>query len=535
MHDVWHRDTELKQLTNILARGERNNAVLIGEAGVGKTALLDGLQFRVKRRSLDQPLLTKNILYVSTSDLALRLTEASRDELVQYRRQLVHQPSILFIDDVRLLFDKVDAVSLLFFIKPLLEHPKSAVVLACTMEDYRLHIEHNPVLARELERVMINELTEPQAVEVVGRLNPEVPAKVIEAAVGLSKRYLTDRSYVDNALTLVRSAAVQADHTNQLVTVELCRQLVADRTGLPLASLTTADRERMLQLEATLNRQVIGQPKVAQAITSVVQRSRAGLKDPNRPIASFLFLGSSGVGKTEMAKVLAHTVLGSERALIRFDMSEFNESHAAQRLIGAPPGYVGYEEGGQLTNAVLAQPYSLILLDEIEKAHARVFDIFLQVLDDGRLTDSKGRTVNFGDTIVVATSNIAVNEVLQGFLENKDVTARAWLGEHILPILTAFFRPEFINRFDDVLVFKPFTKEELFLIAQLELAKLKDRLQAHKAQISVDDSKLREVVEQLYDPAFGARPIRRYIQETVETTLARQILRTDGTLATLNP
>lgn len=533
-HDVLHRDQLLARLLRTTNRPTRNNPLVIGEPGVGKSALLQGFAFRLAVRALKAGHV-RQVIQLNTSKLAMLLSERDAAALEKEQQYLLAAPRTLYIlDDARLLLTQADLTALLYFLQPLLEKADSYLCLCCGMAEYRRYLEKDPIFSREMEPIQVAELSTEAAQDVVLYLAGQriqesgcrVSATTVHQLVTLAKRYIPERSLPDKAVALLNESFAKALAEGR-TSVELndCKQIIAEKTGIPVDTLSASDQERLLNLEKELDRQVIGQQHITTSVAKVIRRARAGLKDPGRPIASFLFLGSSGVGKTELAKVLSKTVFHNERSLLRFDMSEFGEPHNVQRLVGAPPGYIGFEEGGQLTNAVLAQPYSLILLDEIEKAHPKVFDIFLQVMDDGRLTDGKGRTVDFSNSIIIATSNIALEEILLAFTQGTDVTSKAWYEEQALPLLGAYFRPEFINRFDDVLIFSPFTRQALLRIAELEVKKLQGRLADLQVELQVDAEQLQGIVEKLYNPAFGARPIRRYLQETIENELAEQILR----------
>jgi ATP-dependent Clp protease ATP-binding subunit ClpC len=533
-YNILHRDLEVSRLVRTTNRPIRNNPLLLGEPGVGKTALVKGLAFRLAHGALHASHIEK-VLLVNTSYLAMLIGSQDMASMQKEQEELLgYTNTLLLIDDARLLFTQNDLTAMLYFLQPLLERKDLYVTLACSMAEYRRYIEKDPIFFREMEPIQVPELSLEHAQDAVMNVvatrmqetSCHIDADTVQQAVSLAKRYIPERSLPDKAVILLNEAIAKVlGEGRDRVEFSDCKQIVAEKTGIPVETLTASDQEKLLNLEKELDLQVIGQEHVTTSVARVIRRARAGLKDPGRPIASFLFLGSSGVGKTELAKVLTRTVYHNERALLRFDMSEFSEPHNVQRLVGAPPGYLGFEEGGQLTNAVLAQPYSLVLLDEIEKAHPKVFDIFLQVMDDGRLTDGKGRTVDFSNCIIIATSNIAIDEILRGFTAEEEILTKSWYEEFALPILGAYFRPEFINRFDDVLIFSPFNQQNLFKVAQLEVKKLQKRLIDQHIELSIDNEELQEIVIKLYNPLFGARPIRRYLQETIENDLAEQILR----------
>ncbi len=356
----------------------------------------------------------------------------------------------------------------------------------------------------------------------------KIDDNAIRDSVVLSKRYIQDRHLPDKAIDLLDEASSKIALENKTVlTTEDIRDIISNRTGIPVNSLSADDQSKLSNLEELLAQSVIGQPHGIHVVSEAIRRARAGLKDPNKPTGSFLFLGPSGVGKTELAKVLAREIYNTEKALIRLDMSEFSEQHTVQRLVGAPPGYVGYDEGGQLTNPVWDQPYSLILLDEIEKAHPKVFDVFLQVLDDGRLTDGQGRTVDFKNTIIIATSNIASSEIMEEIKKAEDketLSSSEFVDNIITPILRDYFRPEFINRFDEIVVFNPLGIEELIQIAKLQIKKIQKRLEEKGIIIEVSDETLRSFATEAYNPDFGARPLKRLLQDRIENVIAKSII-----------
>lgn len=521
---LLHREMILARIARILDKRQNNNVILIGEPGVGKTAILEQVATTNKKQTH----------FFAAAELALALEHASSDQLDKIREGLEKRaPATLIFDDARILFTQTAQSAFLYFFAPLFANPKLHVIFVTGMSEYRRYVEREPALARELEMVEVTELANEDARDAVMAQVPSliqehqlrVHAKVASEATTLAKRYLAGRAMPDRAIRLLSDAIAMAQTSKaHELTLAHCKKCIAEQTGIPIDDLSAAEQEKLLNLEKHLDQQVIGQGHVTKAVAQVIRRSRAGLKDPTRPIASFLFLGSSGVGKTELAKVLAKNVFHNERALVRFDMSEFSEAHAVQRLVGAPPGYIGYEEGGQLTNTVLSQPYSLILLDELEKAHPKVFDIFLQVMDDGRLTDGKGRTVDFSNTVIIATSNLALEDILAGFAREEDVTQKSWYERQVLPLLSNYFRPEFLNRFDDVMVFSPFSRDIMWKIAQLELKKLEQRVESAGYHINIDQTEYKNAIERIYNPTFGARPIRRYLQDTVENRMADQIL-----------
>ena len=518
---VLHRELVLEWIIRTIGRKERNNVLLLGEPGVGKTAIVEGLASRLKTPG-KKPIFKGSIIELNTTALALLISEGDTAQLDTARASILKfAPAAILIDDARVLLTQTSQTGLLYFLAPLLENPQTPILMIVSMAEYRRFLEREPIFSRECEAIEIQELTLQETQDVL--TNRTTPKLAHDCAV-LAKRYIQQRALPDKAIRLLSDAEGLAIREGHPLTIEDAKRVIAERTGIPIDTLSAAEQEKLLNLESVIGKDIIGQPHVIEAVSNVIRRSRAGLKDGGRPIASFLFLGSSGVGKTELAKVLSRVVFHNERSLIRFDMSEFSEAHTVQRLVGAPPGYIGFEEGGQLTNAVLSQPYSLILLDELEKAHPRIFDMFLQVMDDGRLTDGKGRTVDFSNTIIIATSNLALDEILTGYLGGEPILEEKWQQERILPLLSSYFRLEFINRFDGMLVFAPFSPESLWKVAELELKKLQERLELKDIKLNFDMGAFKETVRKMYNPAFGARPIRRYLQNTVETDLAKKIL-----------
>ncbi|MCA9381869.1 ATP-dependent Clp protease ATP-binding subunit, partial [Candidatus Dojkabacteria bacterium] len=445
---------------------------------------------------------------------------------------------IIFIDELHTITgggDSNEAQTIANILKPALARGDIHVIGATTLSEYRKYIEKDPALSRRFEPVRADEPDIETSIKILTNVAKKleefhkvtISPEAIEVAVKLSKRYVQDRFLPDKAIDLLDEASskIVLQGRNKLEAEDI-RMILADKTGIPVGSLNTDDQVRLAALETYLSTYVIGQEHAVHVVSEAIRRARAGLKDPNKPTGSFLFLGPSGVGKTELAKVLAREIYHTEKALIRLDMSEFSEQHTVQRLVGAPPGYVGYDEGGQLTNPVWEQPYSLILLDEIEKAHPKVFDIFLQVLDDGRLTDGQGRTVDFKNTIIIATSNIASDEILQVIQDNdkSKLSDPDFIQDTIIPILRDYFRPEFINRFDEVVVFNPLGKDELIQIARLQIKKIEARLAEQDIKLVVKEETLQSYANETYNPQFGARPLKRLIQDKVENTVARMII-----------
>ena len=471
-------------------------------------------------------------------------------------------------------------------LKPALARGELHVIGATTLDEYRKDVEGDPALERRFQPVLVREPTVDETIEILHGLKDRYEAfhrvrisdEAIVAAAELSDRYVRDRFLPDKAIDLIDQASARVrlrtktkdDDTRSLeedlrrlarerdqatasedydragelkdrldsrrgeleerrrgrqrapeVTAEDIAEVVSRATGIPVSQLTTEERERLLSLEAELHARIVGQDEAVSAIAEAVRRSRAGLGDPNRPMGSFLFLGPTGVGKTELARALAEAMFGSEELMIRFDMSEFQERHTVSRLVGAPPGYVGYEEAGQLTEAVRRRPYAVLLFDEIEKAHADVFNILLQILDDGRLTDAQGRTVDFKNAIVIMTSNLGADRIRQHTRQRESFDQ---LRSDLMEILRQSFRPEFINRIDEIIVFRALTDEQLVEITRLLLDRLARRLRAQRIEVTFTDDAVRFLAHEGFDPEFGARPLRRTIQRLVENELSRMVL-----------
>ncbi len=650
---VVGREREINQVVEVLLRRTKNNPVLVGDPGVGKTAIVEGLAQRIVNKEVPPELQDKEIW---TIDMATLLAGSKyRGEFEERLKALLEEVKekgniIMFIDEIHTIVGAgkaegaVDAGNIM---KPALARGEIRVIGATTVDEYRKYIEKDPALERRFQPIYVEEPTVEETIEILKGLRPrleqhhkvKISDEAIEAAVKLTKRYVTFRKLPDKAIDALDQAAArkklsvigvppeiqeierkiksldeeimkanlegnyekeaqlkvqkaQLEKEKQELTQKLgstdmkikelkkkiedldkeiiktaesgdyekeaqlkiekvnlekelkalesekakelvvtwddVAQVVSEWTGIPVTRLKEEEMERLLHLEEELHKRVVDQEHAVKAVAEAVRRARAGLKDPKRPIASFLFLGPTGVGKTELSKALAELLFGEEDALIRLDMSEFKEEHSVAKLIGAPPGYVGYEEGGKLTEAVRRKPYSVILLDEIEKAHPRVFDLFLQVLDDGRLTDSHGRTVDFRNTVIIMTSNIGSQYLLNIPVDaSEDVVEREFekAKEKVLEELKMFFRPEFLNRVDEIIVFKPLTMRELSQIIDLIVANINKRLAERNIKLELTEAAKKELVARGYDPAFGARPLKRTVQRYIETPLADKIIR----------
>ena len=611
---VIGRDTEIQRVIQILSRRTKNNPVLIGEPGVGKTAIAEGLAQRIVNGNVPEILRNKRIISLSISSMLAgakyrgefeeRLKKAI-DEVQQ------HDDMIIFIDEIHTLVGAgategaMDAANIL---KPALARGEFQVIGATTLDEYKKHIEKDAALERRFQPVQVGEPNEEDALEILRGLRDRYEAfhkakitdEALKAAVTLSSRYITDRFLPDKAIDVVDEAAskvrmkvfsaapdvkaledrlntvkkekeaavtsqdfekaaklrdeeqalvkeiddkktVAKEESDQklIVTEEDIAAVVAQWTGIPVTKIAEEESETLLHLEDELHKRVIGQDDAVTAVAKAVRRARAGLKDPKRPIGSFLFLGPTGVGKTELARALASSLFGDESAMIRLDMSEYMEKHTVSRLVGAPPGYVGYEEGGQLTDAVRRKPYSVILLDEVEKAHADFFNILLQVLDDGRLTDSQGRTVDFRNTVIIMTSNLGAkalhkNSTELGFLAPKKAESHSNDSKRIdfkeakksvLDAVKRHFRPEFLNRIDEMIVFHPLTEEDLTKIVTILMSDVIKRLGERDLHLEITPEAMKLLVKEGSDFTMGARPLKRAIQRLNEDPVSDLILK----------
>ena len=605
------REREMRRVTEILSRRTKNNPVLIGDPGVGKTAIVDGLALKIAQKRVPEPLLDKQVLQLDMAGLVAGTKfrgefedrmKAVLDEIVKRKRNV-----ILFIDELHTVVGAgaaegaIDASNIL---KPALARGDLQAVGATTITEYRKHIEKDPALERRFQTVMVEEPTPEETLDILRGIREKyeehhhlkITDEALEAAVSLSTRYITGRFLPDKAVDVIDEAAARArlralsetarltelesrlqqlqeqergaadreqyetatrykqeaaqvaremeDERGRLkdagrdveVTPETVAQVVSEWSGVPVTRLTEEESDRLLRMEDELGEKIIGQKQAVHLVAETIRRAKSGLSDPNRPLGSFLFLGPTGVGKTELVKVLAGFLFGSTDAVTRIDMSEYMEKHSVSRLVGAPPGYVGYDEGGQLTERVKRQPFSIVLLDEIEKVHPDVFNILLQVLDDGRLTDNKGVTVNFKNTVVIMTSNIGSAEIAQiaegtrlgfrtrgaGEEDLEELQERA--NETVLGLLKKTLRPEFLNRIDEVVVFHSLTREEVRQIALLRMDELRARLAERGITLELSEAALEKVAEEGYNPSFGARPMKRAIQRLVASPVSQKLI-----------
>ena len=604
---VIGRDNETQRVIEILSRRTKNNPCLIGEPGVGKTAIAEGLAQRIVEGNLPESLKNKRVVTLDLSGLVAgsKYRGEFEERLKKVMDELRNAGNVLlFIDEIHTIVGAgasegaIDASNIL---KPALARGELQAIGATTIDEYRKYIEKDAALERRFQPVMVGEPTKEESLLILKGLRDKYEAhhkvkiadEAIEAAVNLSDRYITDRFLPDKAIDLMDEAAAKVrlenltappdlkaledeldrikkekeeavntqefekaaslrDTENELQT-KLSKQkdswksqmggddpivveediaaVVSRWTKIPVSKLTEQESERLLNLEGILHKRVIGQSEAVEAISKAVRRSRVGLKDPKRPIGSFIFLGPTGVGKTELTKALAEAMFGDENALVRIDMSEYMEKYSVSRLIGSPPGYVGYDEGGQLTEAVRRKPYSVVLFDEIEKAHPDVFNILLQILEDGRLTDGKGKTVNFKNTIIIMTSNIGANTINrqpvmgfgQGTVGKEDSYER--MKERITQELKKTFRPEFLNRLDDIIVFHQLDQDAIGQIVDLMLKSVLSRLKYMGVDIEYTKDVKEQLAEQGFDPDYGARPLRRAITKTIEDKLSEEMLK----------
>lgn len=602
---VIGRSKEIQRVIEVLSRRTKNNPVLIGEPGVGKTAIAEGLAQQIVQNEVPEILRDKRVmtLDMGTVVAGTKYRGEFEDRLKKVMDEIRQAGNIiLFIDELHTLIGAggaegaIDASNIL---KPSLARGELQCIGATTLDEYRKYIEKDAALERRFQPITVDEPTMEESIQILKGLRDRYEAhhrvsiidEAIEAAVKLSDRYISDRFLPDKAIDLIdeagskvrlrsyttppnlkelevkleevrkeKDASVQSQEfekaaslrdteqrlreqleetkknwkekqgqENTEVTVEDIASVVSSWTGIPVSRLAQTETDKLLNMESILHNRVIGQEEAVKAISKAVRRARAGLKDPKRPIGSFIFLGPTGVGKTELARALAESMFGDEDAMIRIDMSEYMEKHSTSRLVGSPPGYVGYEEGGQLTEKVRRKPYSVVLLDEIEKAHPDVFNILLQVLEDGRLTDSKGRTVDFRNTVLIMTSNVGASalksnkyvgfNIQDGEQDYKDMKGR------VMEELKRAFRPEFLNRIDEIIVFHSLEKKHLQEIVSLMADQLVSRLKEQDINLTITDAAKAKIAEEGYDPEYGARPLRRAIQKHIEDRLSEELLK----------
>ncbi len=553
---VAGRNTEIERTTHILLRRTKNNPIIIGEAGVGKTAIVEGLAQKIVDGTSPKDLLNKKIIQLDLSSLVAGASH--RGEFEERLRNVIKETQtaegavILFIDEIHSLIgagDTEGALDASNIIKPFLARGQLQIIGTTTTTEYRKYFEKDKAFERRFQPVMVLEPDEKTAVEMLLVLKPKYenfhkvvfPQQALEASVKLSKRYIGERYLPDKAVDLLDEAAAEVrlqiaagKRTDTNVTEEDIQKVVSSWTGIPITKLTENESEKLLHLEDTIHKRLIDQEVAVRSVSEAVRRGRIGLSSMNRPIASFIFLGPTGVGKTELAKTLAEILFGKEEAMIRLDMSEYMEKHEVAKLIGAPPGYVGYEEGGQLTEAVRRKPYSIVLLDEVEKAHPDVFNILLQLLEDGRLTDNKGNTISFKNTIVIATSNIGstlIQQELESVKKDRSPVSQeeiakkfSELSKLLMTELRKFFKPELLNRFDEVVIFEPLSAKDMTKVAELSINSTRKLLVQQGFELELSKGALDRLAKEGYDPVYGARPLRRLIQSSIENPIAILII-----------
>ncbi len=604
---VVGRETEIERVIQVLSRRRKNNPALIGEPGVGKTAIVEGLAQRIIVGDVPKPLMNKRVLQLDVGSLVAGTMYRGQFEerLKRVIEELKSSDAILFIDEVHMLVgagsagSSVDAANIL---KPALARGELQCIGATTLDEYRKHIESDAALERRFQQILVDEPSIEETIEILQGIkipyqehhNVEITDEAIEQASNLSARYIPDRFLPDKAIDLIDESAARlrmykspeaaqvrrmeldladledeigllpeeeqsSDRATELrerrdtifniltdlksnwneetqqprLTGDDIAEVVAMWTGIPVMRIAGEETAKLMEMENALHRRIIGQHEAISAISKAVRRARAGLKDPRRPIGSFMFLGPTGVGKTELTKTLAEFMFGSEDALIQLDMSEFMERHSIARLVGAPPGYVGYEDAGQLTEAIRRRPYSIVVFDEIEKAHPEAFNMLLQIMEEGQLTDARGRRVDFRNALIVMTSNIGADTIKRGanlgFSMPTDVAAEERqsyeeMKKKVNEQLRRAFRPEFLNRVDATIVFRPLTQDEIKQIVDLELIKVGNRLIEHAITLEITEEARTWIATKGYDPEYGARPLRRLIQNEVEDALSDGIL-----------
>ena len=531
--DTVARETEISRLGRTVHRQYNNNVLLSGQSGSGKSALIESFAYRIALGKISA-LKDYSLIKLDSSELARMSTSTEGLSQIVSGFHAIPAKTILFIDDFQIT-NEAKPVGIKSAFSIVLERADVSVVMAISENGYQKVLTENPNFLKHFEHIALNESDSAQTTEIIGALAGSFAE---EYKIKISPTAAKDAATLSQKLSSSQHQPLRAIHfldeclafakmngAGELLPTHI-RQVFSESTGIPSESLSASDADFLRNLEPSLAKNVIGQDRAVHAVADVIRRSRMGLRNPNRPYGSFLFLGTSGVGKTELAKTLAKTVYGSERLFTRIDMSEFSEAHTVQRLTGAPPGYIGFEAGGQLTNAAQEHPYSLILLDEIEKANPKIFDIFLQVFDDGRLTDGRGHTAQFTNSILIATSNIGVDEIITGINSGKDVGDPIFISEQLMPALLRNFRPEFLNRFDSIIVFNPLGQEELLQIAQLEIRKIEERTAEHNIHFDIDPKILKTKIAEIADPRLGARPIKRFIEETCERLIAMKLMDT---------
>lgn len=522
------RDKELEIIMDVLLRRTKNNPLIVGQPGVGKTALVEGLSSRLHLNHVPESLQGLQLLRVDLTNLAAGAKfQGDLEERVQALMKNVMANDngvILFIDEMHQLC-MPGFITVANMLKPALARGRIRLIGATTRKEYDLYIAKDPALARRFERVDLEEATPAQAEEMVKKLKPvyekfhdlRISDEAVAASVALSARYMPRRTLPDKAVDIMDHACAKVIANNGIrVNLSDIQKSVHALTGIPMEALSTSEKEKLLRLESVLDAELLGQQKGIAAVANAIRRNRAGLADASRPWGSFLFLGPTGVGKTALAKILGTFLFDKDEALLRFDMSEYNEKHSTSRLIGAPPGYVGYDQGGLLTDAVKDSPYSVVLLDEVEKAHPDIFNIFLQILDNGRVTDGQGNTVDFRNTVIIMTSNLGASEQLSAPREEGKKLALAVARNRI--------SSELFNRIDDVIVFDRLEKEHMPGIRDLALANTKKQLSERGIALEIDEKVLKFLLKEGFDAEFGARPMRRATQVHIDNKVAMALL-----------
>lgn len=542
------RDAEIERAVEILCRKTKNNPILIGEAGVGKSAIAEGLALRIAKGDVPDDLKGKTVFNLQIGSLmaGTKYRGTMEEKLKNAIDAIVSSKNIIvFIDEIHTLVqaggDKGE-VSPADMLKPYLARGEMQTIGATTTDEYRKFIEKDKALERRFQPIMVEPPSVQDTIKILQGIKEgfekyhkvTISDEAIKCAVSLSDRYITDRNLPDKAIDLIDEASsrakVRSRDGNAVITDEDISSIVSKWTGIPVSKIGETEAEKLKNLENILHKRVIGQDEAVTEVSKALRRARIGLQDKNRPIGSFLFVGKTGVGKTELCKALAEAMFDSENAMIRLDMSEYMESHSVAKLIGAPPGYIGHDDGGQLTEQVRKRPFSVILFDEVEKAHPDVMNILLQLLDDGRLTDSKGRVVNFKNTIIILTSNLGVSELGRkrelGFnaSENTEVDEYERTKEILLDAVKRHFRPEFINRLDSIIVFHSLNKSQLASIAKIMIQNVNKRLQDRGITLKFTESALKHIVDNGTDLEYGARPLKRLIQREIEDNLADKLL-----------
>lgn len=542
---VIGRDEEIKRIFQIISRRSKNNPIIIGESGVGKTSVANGVAQRIVKGDVPEPLKNKKIYSLDMTNIVSgakykgefeERLKGAFNEVIKSNGEI-----ILFIDDIHNLLETnggQGSMSSADLLKPILERGELQIIGATNTKLYKKYFESDKSLERMFQPVVVEEPTVEQSINILKGLKEKfenfhgvkIKDEAIISSVELSKRYVTSRFLPDKAIDLIDEASSKLkleNIDNKEVNEDHISVIVSEWTGIPVNKMKVTEKEKLVNLENELHKRVIGQNEAIKSVSDAIRRSRTGLQNPNKPIGSFIFLGTTGTGKTELAKALAEFLFSDENSMIRIDMSEYQDKTSSSKLIGSAPGYVGYEEGGQLTEAVKRKPYSVVLLDEIEKSHPDVFNTLLQVLDDGRLTDNKGNVINFKNTIIIMTSNLG-SGIIQSNMEEMNDNNRDEIikktKEEVISMLRRTIRPELLNRIDETIVFQPLTKAEILDIVKMQFEGIKKMLKKNGLSISATDNAMKQIAEWGYDPQFGARPVKRVIQEKVINVLSSLIL-----------